>query len=151
MLDQQINQAFLDAYKSKDEQKVSTLRMLKSAILNKKIEKRLAKEEILPDADAIVVLKSELKKRQDSIESYKAGGRTDLADKEGVEAAIIKAFLPSQMSEDQALEIVKAIIAEQGNPGPAGFGKIMGAVMAKAQGQVDGNMVSRLVKEEFEK
>ena len=68
MLDQQINQAFLDAYKSKDEQKVSTLRMLKSAIMNKKIEKRLAKEEILPDADAIVVLKSELKKRQDSIE-----------------------------------------------------------------------------------
>jgi len=55
------------------------------------------------------------------------------------------------MSEDQAREIVKSVIVEQGNPGPAGFGKIMSAVMAKALGQVDGNVVSKLVKEELGK
>ncbi|MFA6594090.1 MAG: GatB/YqeY domain-containing protein [Candidatus Buchananbacteria bacterium] len=151
MLDQQINEAFLTAYKAKNESLVSTLRLLKSAIANKKIEKLIPKEEPLSDEDVLAVLKSEVKKRQDSIVSYKQGNREELAAKEQAEIDLIAKFLPEQLSEDQVRELVKKVIAEQGNPGPAGFGKIMGAVMAAAKGAADGTVVSRIVKEELGK
>ena len=151
MLDQQISEAFMAAYKAKDEQTVSTLRLLKSAIANKKIEKLLAKEDLLPDAEVLAVLKSEVKKRQDSIASYQQGGRPELAAKEQIEIDLISKFLPAQMSEDQVRELAIKVIAEQGNPGPAGFGKIMGAVMAAAAGAADGTVVSKVVKEELGK
>lgn len=149
MLEQQIGQAFLEAYKAKDEKTVGTLRMLKSAILNKKIEKMIAKESELPDDDVMAVLKSEVKKRLDSVESYKAGNRADLAEIEQGEVAIISKFLPEQLSEDKVRELVKSVLAEAGNPGPAGFGKIMGLVIAKAKGAADGSVVSKIVKEEL--
>lgn len=151
MLDQQINEAFMAAYKAKDEAATSTLRLLKSAIANKKIEKLIAKEELLPDAEVIAVLKSEVKKRLDSITSYKEGGRAELAEKEQTEIDLINKFLPAQMSEEQVKELVAKIIAEQGNPGPSGFGKIMSAVMAAAAGAADGTIVSKVVKEELAK
>lgn len=151
MLDQQINQAFLDAYKAKNEELVSTLRMLKSAILNKKIEKKMSKEETLSDDDVIAVLKSEAKKRADSVEAYRSAGREELAVKEEAEINIIKQFLPEQLSEDAVREIVKAVITEVGESSPAGFGKIMSAVMAKTKGSADGAMVTKIVKEELAK
>ncbi|MFA5020474.1 MAG: GatB/YqeY domain-containing protein [Patescibacteria group bacterium] len=151
MLESQINSAFLEAYKAKDEALVSTLRMLKSAILNKKIEKSLPKEEILADDEVMAVLKSEAKKRADSVESYRAAGREDLAQKEEAEIIIIKKFLPEQLSEEAVRELVVAVIAESGNPGPSGFGKIMSAVMARAKGAADGAAVSKAVKEELGK
>lgn len=149
MLEQQISQAFLEAYKAKDEKAVGTLRMIKSAILNKKIEKKMAKDDLLPDDDAMAVLKSEVKKRLDSIEAYKAGNRADLAAIEQGEVEIISKFLPEQLSEDKIRELVKEAIAEAGNPGPASFGKIMGLVVAKAKGAADGSVVSKIVKEEL--
>jgi len=151
MLESQINSAFLEAYKAKDEALVSTLRMLKSAILNKKIEKSLPKEEILGDDEAMAVLKSEAKKRADSVESYRAAGREELAQKEEAEIGIIKKFLPEQLSEAAVRELAAAVIAESGNPGPSGFGKIMSAVMARAKGAADGATVSKVVKEELGK
>ena len=151
MLEQKISDAFMAAYKAKEEARVGVMRMLKSAILNKKIEKRLAKEDVLPDEEAITVLSGEVKKRLDSAEAYAAGGRQELADAELAEAEIIKEFLPAQLSEDQIREIVAGIIAEQGNPGASGFGKIMGAASAKTKGAADGAVVSRIVKEELNK
>lgn len=151
MLEQQINQEFLDAYKAKNEELVSTLRMLKSAILNKKIEKTMAKDEFLSDEDLTALLKSETKKRADSLEAYKAGGRDDLAAKEASEIEIIKKFLPEQMPEDAVRALAREAIAEIGNPGPSGFGKIMGAVIAKAKGAADGAVVAKIVKEELGK
>jgi len=151
MLDQQINQAFLDAYKAKNEESVSTLRMLKSAILNKKIEKKMSKEEILGDDDVIAVLKSEAKKRSDSVDAYRSAGREELAAKEEAEINIIKRFLPDQLSEEAIRELVVGVIAEMGNPGPSGFGKIMSSVMAKTKGSADGALVTKIVKEESAK
>ncbi len=150
MLQQDIAAKFLEAYKNKEEMRVSVLRLLKSALANKMIEKKMAKDAILADDEVIAVIKSEVKKRQDSVESYKQGGREDLADKEAREAEILSEFLPEQMSEDQVREIVKAVIAELG--ATAGdFGKVMGAAMAKTKGQSDGTVVSKLVKEELSK
>lgn len=151
MLDRQINQAFLDAYKSKDEALVSTLRMLKSAVVNRKIEKSVPKEEELSDDEVIAVLKSELKKRTDSMETYRSGGREELAAKEEAEISVIKRFLPEQLSEEAVREIAVAVIAELGNLGPSGFGKIMSAIMAKTKGAADGATVSKVVKEELAK
>ncbi|MFA6227561.1 MAG: GatB/YqeY domain-containing protein [Patescibacteria group bacterium] len=151
MLDQQISEAFMIAYKAKDEAAVSTLRLLKSAIANKKIEKLMPKEELLSDEDVLAVLKSEVKKRQDSIASYRQANREELAAKEQAEIDLISKFLPEQMTEEQVRELVVKIMAEQGNLGMAGFGKIMGLVMAAAKGAADGTMVSKIVKEEISK
>jgi len=150
MLQQDIAAKFLEAYKNKDEIRVSVLRLLKSALANKMIEKRMAKEDALPDDEVIAVIKSEVKKRQDSIESYNQGGRKDLADKEALEAKILSEFLPEQMSEEQVREIVLSAIAELG-AAAGDFGKVMGAAMAKTKGQSDGAIVSKLVKEELAK
>ena len=148
MLQQDIAAKYLEAYKSKDEIRISVLRLLKSALANKMIEKKMAKDAVLADDEVIAAIKSEMKKRQDSVESYKQGGREDLAAKEAEEAKILAEFLPEQMSEDQVREIVKAVIAELG--AVAGdFGKVMGAVMARTKGQSDGTVVSKLVKEEL--
>ena len=148
MLQKTISDKFLEAYKSKDEIRVSVLRLLKSALANKMIEKKMAKDAVLADEEVIAAIKSEVKKRQDSIESYKQGGREDLADKEAEEAKILSEFLPEQLSEEQVREIVKAAIAELG-AGAGDFGKVMGAAMAKTKGQSDGAVVSKLVKEEL--
>ena len=149
MLEKQISQAFLEAYKAKDELVISTLRMIKAAIANKKIEKLIAKDEEIADDEVLAVLKSEVKKRLDSIESYKAGNRNDLAEVERKELEVISKFLPEQLSEEAVRVAVKKVIAELGNPGMAGFGKIMGAVMAETKGAADGNVVSKIVKEEL--
>jgi hypothetical protein len=151
MLQQQISQDFLTAYKAKRELEVSTLRMLKAALTNKLIEKKMAKEEILPDEEAIAVIKSEVKKRKDSAESYESGGRTDLADKEKSEISILEKYLPQQLSEDKVRELVTAVISEMGAIGSSDFGKAMGVVMAKSQGMADGQIVSKILKEELGK
>lgn len=151
MLEQQISQAFLEAYKAKDSLVVEVLRMIKSSLINKKVEKTLSKDEPLPDEEVLAVLKSEVKKRLDSVEAYQAGGREQLALKEQQEIEIISKFLPEQLAEEKVRELVLEAISEMGNPGPSGFGKIMGLVMTKAKGATDGAVVSRLVKEELAK
>lgn len=151
MLEKQISQAFLEAYKNKESETVETLRMVKAALINRKVDKLLSKDDELPDEEVIAVLKTEAKKRQDSIESYRQGDREDLAVKEESEMVIIKKFLPEQLSDEQLRGLVAEVISEVGNPGPSGFGKVMGAVMAKTKGAADGNAVSRIVKEELSK
>ena len=151
MLEQQINDAFLAAYKSKEEKLVGTLRLLKSALLNKKIDKRIAKDEILPDDEVIALLKSEIKKRQDSIEAYRVGNRPELAAVEEAELAILIKYLPEQMSEEQVKTIVAEVLVEKGNPGPSGFGIMMKEVMARTKGSADGGLVSKILKEELAK
>jgi len=128
---------------------VATLRMLKSAILNKKIEKLLAKEAELPDEEVLAVLKSEIKKRQDSLEIYRQGERVDLADRERAEAELLKKYLPAQLTEAAVRKTVKETIQELGASGAGEFGKVMPAVMSKIKGQADGAIISRLVKEEL--
>jgi len=149
MLDQQINQDFLTAYKNKNEAAVATLRMLRAALVNKKIEKLIAKEAELPDEETLLVIKSEIKKRQDSMEIYRRGERVDLADREQAEAELLKKYLPAQLTEAAVRKTVKETISELGVSGPGEFGKVMPAVMSKIKGQADGAVISRLVKEEL--
>ncbi|MEK7653270.1 MAG: GatB/YqeY domain-containing protein [Patescibacteria group bacterium] len=150
-IQQQIEQDFLSAFKNKAEAEVSALRMLKSALINRKIEKGVAKDENLGDEEVLAVLKSEVKKRKDSILEYEKGGRPDLADKEKAEVDLIGKYLPEELGEEALLEMVKEAITETGAANPADFGKVMGLAMKKAAGAADGQVVSRLVKEELSK
>ncbi|MDO8668896.1 MAG: GatB/YqeY domain-containing protein [Candidatus Buchananbacteria bacterium] len=150
-LAEKINQDFLTAFKNKQDTTVSVLRMLKAALTNKEIEKKLPKGERLPDADITAVIKSEIKKRKDSYLSYSQAKRLDLADKEEKEIVILEKYLPEQMPDDQVRAVVLQVIKDIGTAGPSAFGKVMGAVMAQTKNQADGQMVSKIVKEELKR
>ena len=110
---------------AKDAARTSTLRMLKSAIEYYKIEK---KQETLTDADVTSVIKKQIKQRQDSIEGFTKGGRTDLVTSEQAELAVLKAYLPDELSPAEVEAIVKAVIAEVGATTNTDMGKVMKAV-----------------------
>jgi uncharacterized protein YqeY len=131
-----------EAMRAKDAVRLSTLRMLKSAVEYYKIEK---KQEQLADADVTVVIKKQIKQRQDSIEGFEKGGRADLVEKEKAELAILKSYLPEELSPAQIEEIVKGVIAELGATTKADMGKVMKAVQMKTAGRADNRMVSQTV------
>ena len=139
-LQQDINNNLVQALKEKDTVKVSTLRMLKSALQNQAIA---LKQTELDEQVVIATLRKELKKRQDAIPAYKSADRQDLLDKEQQEADILSVYLPAMMSDDDLAKIVDEIIAN----GKDNFGQIMKEVMTKPQGQADGQTVQKLVKE----
>jgi len=175
-LKQQIQNNLTAAQKAKNELLVSTLRLLTATIKNAEIDKRAKKpsfaspfakatadkkatvdkkaaegkpnEPELTDDEIITVINKEVKQRKDSIAEYEKGGRADLADKEKQELEILQKYLPEQLSEDQAREIVKKVIADA-KAGPEDFGKIMSQVMAQVKGRADGNLVSKILKEEL--
>lgn len=146
-LQNQIDQNFLAAFKERRAEEVSTLRMLKAALANKKIEKKMAKDGVLSDEEILVVINSEIKKRRDSIEAYQDGGRDDLALKEKAEIVILEKFLPPAMSKEELQATIGRLAGEIGAEQPADFGKLMGAVMAAVKNQADGQLVAGLVKE----
>ena len=127
---------------AKDAARTSTLRMLKSAIEYYKIEK---KQETLTDADVTSVIKKQIKQRQDSIESFTKGGRTDLVTNEQAELAVLKTYLPDELSPAEVEAIVKAVIVEVGATTKTDMGKVMKAVQAKTAGRADNRLVSQLV------
>lgn len=150
-LNEKINQDFLVAYKAKATVEVSVLRMLKSALSNQEIAKKLPKGEALPDDEVMAIIKSEIKKRKDSIEAYSSANRQDLVDQEEQEKIILEKYLPEQMSEDQIRVIITKVIAELGASGPADFGKVMGQAVAQTKNQADGQLIAKIVKEELGK
>ena len=127
---------------AKDAARTSTLRMLKSAIEYYKIEK---KQETLTDADVTSVIKKQIKQRQDSIESFMKGGRTDLVTNEQAELAVLKTYLPDELSPAEVEAIVKAVLVEVGATTKTDMGKVMKAVQAKTAGRADNRLVSQLV------
>ena len=135
-----------NALKSGDKSRLSILRMIKSSIKNKEIEK----SEALTDEETSAILRSFLKRANESIEQFTIAGRTDLVEKEKEESEIIQNYLPRQLNENQTKEIVSNAINEVGATGPGDMGKIMKAIMAKAGGQIDGKLASKLVKEMLE-
>jgi uncharacterized protein len=142
MLTDKIDSDMKDAMRAKDAARLSTLRMLKSAVEYYKIEK---KQEKLTDADVTAVIKKQIKQRQDSIDGFEKGGRTDLVDKEKAELTVLKSYLPEELTQAQIEEIVNATIAELGAATKADMGKIMKAVQAKTAGRGDNRLVSQLV------
>ncbi len=133
----------LAAMKAGESDKLSVLRMAKTALKNKQIE--LGHE--LTDDEATAVLTKELKQRRDAEGEFRAGNRAELADKEAAEATILAGYLPEQMGEDEVAKLVDEAIAAIGASSAADMGKVMGALMPKTRGKADGSLVSRLVKE----
>lgn len=149
MLHQQIDAELKSALKSGEKEKAGVLRFLISAIKNYQIEQKLKGEEFLADEDIITVVKRQVKQRKDSIAEYEKGGRSDLAEKEKAELAILENYLPAQADESKIREVVKAKKTELGIADKSGFGRLMGAAMAELKGQADGDAVKKVVEEEL--
>jgi uncharacterized protein len=142
-LEQTLGADIVTAMKAKDATRLTALRMLKSALTNKSIEKGRA----LEGAEELQVVSMLVKQRRDSIDQFTKGGRTDLADKEQAEIVILNTYLPASASDDEIAAAVTAAIAETGATSAKDMGKVMKAVMAGLAGKtVDGKKVSESVK-----
>jgi len=142
---QQIDQDLTEAMKTKNETKLSTLRMLKSAIHNWQI----AEQKTPQDLDLESVIQKEIKSRKDSTLMYREGGREELAQKEEAEINILQVYLPLEMPEEDIRTKVKEQIAKVGASDIQDMGKVMGPLMAELKGKARGATVSRIVKEEL--
>lgn len=141
-LQEQISSQLKESLKNKDTNKLSTLRMLQSAIKNKQIQ--LLHE--LSDDEIISVISAQVKQRKDSIAQYKEGGREDLVEKEQAEIDVLKSYLPQELSQEEVSQIIDQAIKETDAKNPSDMGKVMKAVMPKTAGRADGKVVSELVK-----
>jgi uncharacterized protein YqeY len=155
-ISEKINADIIAAMKAHEEHRLTTLRMVKSALRSKEIDKR----EPLTDAEQTAVLSTLLKQRRESVESFTKGNRPELAAKEQAEIAMIEAYMPQSASEDQVRKIVADAIdylaADNGGirPGPRDMGAAMKLVQQRIQGiglRADGKLVSELVKAELAK
>ncbi len=146
MLRDDINKALTEAMKAKNERAVSTLRMVNSTLKNADIEARGAGKPALGDADVLPILQKMIKQRQESVELYQKGGRADLVKQEQEEIAIISAYLPKQMSDEEMKAAIQAAIAETAAAGMKDMGKVIGVLRAKYAGQMDMAKASALVK-----
>lgn len=142
---EQIQKDITTAMKGREEQRLSTLRMVKTALKNREIEKMAP----LDDKESQQVLSTLIKQRKESVEQFTKGGRQEMADKEAAEIVLIEAYLPKAAGEDEIKNAVAAVIVEMGSPTIKDMGNVMKNVMARfaAAGQrVDGKVVSEAVK-----
>jgi len=147
-LQEKIQSHMTDAMRNKDSLRLSVLRMMKSAVKNKEIEKMKPLEE----GECIAVLNTLLKQRKDSVEQFRNGGREELAQKEEAEIKIIEEYLPAAATDDEILAAVSKAIEETGASSIKDMGKVMKATMGRLSGKTaDGSRVSQLVKEKLSK
>lgn len=138
-----LTQEMKEAMKARDSIRLTTIRMILTAIKNKEIEQR----EELDDAGVTAILSTLLKQRREAVQAYREGGREELAQKEEAEIAVLKDFLPAQLSREEIGEIIDAAIAETGAGSMKEMGAVMQIVMARTSGRADGKMVSNMVRE----
>ena len=129
------------AMKARDELKVSTLRLARSAIKNAEIDRGRS----LTDEEILETLARESKRRREAIEGYEKAGRSELVEKEQTELAILSRYLPQQLDEAEIEKIAREVAAELGAVGMSDKGRMMGAVMPRARGRADGKVVNRIV------
>lgn len=142
-LEEKLMEEMKEAMKSNDKPRLSTIRMLRSAIKNKEIEQRGK----LDDEGIYKVIQAMVRKAEESIEQFKAGGRMDLVEKEKKEIEILSSFLPQPLSKEEVLAIIDEVIAETQATSIKDMGKVMKSVMPKLGGKADGKVVNQLVKE----
>ena len=147
MLRDEINNALKDAMKARDERRVSTLRLVNSALKNADIEARGQNKGPLGDDELLALLAKMIKQRQESIDLYEKGGRAELAQQERDEIAIIAAYLPKQMSDAEVRTAITQAIADTNASSMKDMGKVIAALKARYAGQMDFGKVSPLVKE----
>jgi uncharacterized protein YqeY len=141
-----VQAAMADAMRKQARERLSALRMLKAALVNREIEKGRA----LDDTESRQVVTALVKQRRDSIEQFTRGGRQDLADKEAAEIAVLESYLPAAADPAAVERAVIETIAETGAASPKDIGRVMKAVMAKLSGQnVDGKTVNELVRKKL--
>jgi uncharacterized protein YqeY len=142
-LAEDVNRAITDAMKARDAARLSTLRMLKTALMNREIERGRA----LDDKESLQVVAALVKQRRDSIEQFQKGGRQDLVEKETAEIAILESYLPPAIEPGELDRIVVEAIASTGATSAKDMGRVMKAVMAALAGKtVDGKAVNELVR-----
>ncbi len=135
------------AIKTRDQLKLDTLRMVVSAVKNKEIEKKGA----LDDDAVSGIIATLVKQRREAAELYRKGGREDLAEKEESEIALLKEYLPEELSVSQLQEIIEGVVDKLQVASPAQMGQVMKAVMAQIAGRADGKIVSQLVQQRLTK
>lgn len=148
MLEQQLEQDIKTALLAGDSVKATTLRGLKATLLNVKVAEG-KRDSGLTDEEVFKVFAKQAKQRQESADMYKQGGNQEKADAELTEKAIIEAYLPTQLSEDEIAKLIDEAIAATGASGPQGMGQVIGQVKAKAGSAADGSIIARLAKEKL--
>jgi len=149
MLEQKLEQDLKTALLARDELRVTTLRGIKSSLLNLKISAG-KRESGLSDNEVLQILSKEAKKRQESADMYVLGADQARADKELTEKAIIDAYLPAQLSESEISNLIDEILTASGaTPDKSAMGPTIAAVKAKVGGSADGGLIARLVKEKL--
>jgi uncharacterized protein YqeY len=132
-----------EALKAGEKVRLSTLRLLTAAVKNREVEVRHE----LSDEEFLEVVAKEAKRRREAVEAYREAGREDRAAAEAEEQAILEAYLPAAMSDEEVDVLIEEAVASTGASGPGDLGKVMGQVMARAKGRVDGRVVQARVRE----
>jgi hypothetical protein len=133
------------AMKSGDKPRLATIRLVMAAIKQQEVDSR----KDLSDDDVITILTKMVKQRRDSIDQYTKAGRSDLADQESAEIAIIEQYLPAQLSAEEVAGIIDEVIAATGAAGPQDMGKVMGQLKGKLQGRADMGAASAIVRQKL--
>ena len=141
-LKERITEDMKAAMRASDKERLSTIRMVQAAIKQREVDERIT----LDDAQVIAVLEKMVKQRKESVVQFEQGGRTDLADKEKAEIALLTAYLPAQLTEAEVDALIKEAIAATGAASVKDMGKVMGVVKAKAAGRADMGAVSARIK-----
>jgi uncharacterized protein len=144
----QIDQDIKEAMKAREPDRLSVLRMLKSALMNAAIEKGGAGTK-LDDVSAIGIVRRELKKRQDAIEGFEKGNRPELAAKEKAEAEMLSTYLPKALSETEVATLVAECIAAVGATSKAQMGAVMKLANERASGRIEGRVLSAAVSSQL--
>ena len=147
MLKEKLERDLKDAMRAKDKVRLTTIRSLKSAILEKEIEEREGGEATLSEEQELAVVQKQAKQRRDAAEQYDEAGRDDLAEQERAELAIIGEYLPVQLSDDEIRSALHQIVAGMGTPSPDLIGRVMGEAMRQLRGKADGRRVQAIARE----
>ncbi len=132
-----------DAMRQGDTVRRDTIRMARAAVINAEI----AWQREADDQEVQQVIAQEVKRRVEAIELFRQGGREDLVRAEEAQLAILRAYLPEQLSREQVTEAVRHVVEEMGASGPAQIGPVMRRIMAELRGKADGRMVNEIVRE----
>lgn len=144
---EQINEDLKAAMRGGDTARRDTIRLLLAALKQREVDER----KVLTDADVLGIIEKMIKQRRDSITQFEQGGRQDLADKEKQELALLQAYMPQALGDDEITATVAAAIAESGAAGPADMGKVMAVLKPKLAGRADMSKVSSAVKAQLTK
>jgi len=146
-LKEQLRTDMVAALKSKDELRLSTLRMALSAITTEEVAGKSARE--LSDEEVVKVLAREAKKRREAAEAFESAGRAELAAKERAEGGVLDEYLPAQLGDDELAAIVRAALAESGATGPQAMGQVMKVVQPQIAGRAEGGRVAAEVRRQL--